>query len=326
MRAIRFSQFGKPADVLRLETVPVPEPAAGEVRVRLTHRSVNPSDLLTVSGLYGRLPELPATPGFEGTGYIDAIGEGVTGWQVGQRVIPLGVSGTWQEYVIANPAQLLPVPDAVADETAAQFVVNPVTAWVMLTEELGLQEGDWVLQTAAGSTLGRLVLQIARLKGYKTVNFVRRREQVDELLALGADAVICTEDEDVVAQVMGVTNGKGVKGALDAVGGRTGALAASCLQTGGTMLVYGLLSLEPTPIHTGEMIFKETTVRGFWLTRWFRRHAPTHVITVLQSLMGLMAEGHLQPPVEATYDLAAYKTAVLHAERPGRQGKILLTG
>jgi NADPH:quinone reductase-like Zn-dependent oxidoreductase len=309
-----------------VEELPVPEPGPGEVRVRLTHRTINPSDLLTVQGLYGRLPNLPATPGFEGVGRIDALGEGVTGFQPGQRVIPLGVGGTWQEYVISRVEQLLPVPDAVSDQSAAQFVVNPVTAWVMLLEEFDLQAGDWVLQTAAGSTLGRIVLQIAKLKGFKTINFVRRREQVDELLALGADAVLCTEDEDVVDQVMQLTGGKGVPAAIDAVGGRTGALAASCLSVGGTMLVYGLLSGELTPVNTGEMIFKESTIRGFWLTRWFARKPADEITGVLSELMQLMATEQLLPPVEAEYDLADIRDAVQHAIKPGRRGKVLLTG
>lgn len=326
MRAVRFSEFGDPAEVLHVEELPVPEPGPGEVRVRLTHRTINPSDLLTVQGLYGRLPKLPSTPGFEGVGRIDALGEGVSGFQPGQRVIPLGVAGTWQEYVIGRPDQLLPVPDAVSDQSAAQFVVNPVTAWVMLLEEFDLQPGDWVLQTAAGSTLGRIVLQIAKLKGFKTINFVRRREQVDELLALGADAVICTEDEDVVDQVMKLTGGKGVPAAIDAVGGRTGSLAASCLAIGGTMLVYGLLSGERTPINTGEMIFKESTIRGFWLTRWFTRKPAGEITGVLSELMQLMATQQLLPPVEAEYDLADIREAVRRAVKPGRRGKVLLTG
>ena len=141
-------------------------------------------------------PPLPATVGFEG-GIIDAAGAKVSGCTVGQRVVPLGVRGTWCEYVLVSPNQLIPVHDHVNDQTAAQFIVNPVTAWVMLTSELNLQPGDW-LQTAAGSTLGQLVIQLGQMKGFKTINLVRRREQVDELLALGADAVVCTEDTDVV--------------------------------------------------------------------------------------------------------------------------------
>lgn len=326
MRAIRFSQFGPPAEVLRLEDTPLPQATAGQVRLRLTHRPINPSDLLTVSGEYGRLPDLPATPGLEGVGLVEALGEGVGGWQLGDRIIPLGVSGTWREYAVVDASRLLPVADAVSDATAAQFVVNPVTAWVMLEEELKLEPGDWVLQTAAGSTLGRLVIQLGRLRGYRTINLVRRPEQVDELLELGADAVFCTAEAGVAERVRELTAGRGVKGALEAVGGEAGALALRALQPGGMMLVYGMLGREPLPLHTGEMLFRGLTARGFWLTHWFRQTPPAHVAATLATLMQLMADGHLLPPVEAEYDLANFREAIAHAERPGRRGKVLLTG
>ncbi len=326
MQAIQFSQFGEPADVLSLVEGDLPEPGPGEVRLRLTHRTINPSDVMYIRGMYGRRPELPAVPGFEAMGVIEAVGEGVAASQVGQRVVPLGPPGTWQSHIILDAQQCLPVPDTVSDQTAAQFVVNPVTAWVMLHDELKLEAGDWVLQTAAGSTLGRVVLQIAKIQGYKTINLVRRRAQVQELLDLGADAVFCTEDDDVVAQVQAVTGGKGVKGAIEAVGGPTGKLAIASLRPGGTMLVYGLLSLEETPVNWGELLFRGLTIRGFWLTHWFRVQPPAHIQQSLTELMGLMAQGHLIPPVEAEYDFTQFKEAVLHAERPGRSGKVLLVG
>ncbi len=326
MRAIRFYEFGDPLAVLRVEDIPLPEPGPDEIRVRLTHRPMNPSDLLTVSGQYGRLPrQLPAVPGLEGAGLVDALGEGVAGLGLGQRVIALGSGGTWQEAVVIPAAGALPVPDSISDQTAAQFVGNPVSAYVMLVEELALQPGDWVLQTAAGSTLGRIVLQLAQLKGYKTINWVRRREQVGELLALGADAAFCTEDDDLVQQVTELTEG-GVQGVLDAVGGAVGALAADTLRTRGTMLAYGLLSGQPVPLNTGRMLFKGTTVRGFWLTRWMQSQPPEQLRAVFTALLGLMTEGHIQPPVEAEYDLGDVLEAVRHAQTPGRSGKLLLTG
>ena len=326
MRAIRFEQFGPPADVLRLEDVPLPEPRPGQVRLRLSHRSINPSDLLTVSGEYGRLPRLPATPGNEAVGRVDALGPGVEGLSVGARVVPLGAGGTWCESVVADAARLVPVPDAVGDAAAAQFIVNPVTAWVMLEEELKLKPGDWLVQTAAGSTLGRLVIQLGRLRGHRTINLVRRREQVDELLALGADAAFVATGDEVVAQIKALTGGRGADGALDAVGGETGAMALRGLRPGGTLLVYGMLGPDPLPVHNGEMLFRGLTARGFWLTHWFQRTPPVQVAVTLGTLMGMMAGGELTPPVEAEYDLADFREAIAHAERPGRPGKVLLTG
>lgn len=325
-KSIRFHRFGEPTEVLQIEDAPRPEPGAGELLIRMRARPINPSDTLTVRGLYGSLPKLPATPGLEGMGVIEALGASVTNLQTGARVIPLGVPGTWQEFLVVPAAQIIPVPDAVSDQTAAQFVVNPLTAWVMTTEELQLQKDEWLLQTAAGSTLGRIVLQLARERGFRTINVVRRREQAEELKTLGADEIICTADESITERVMQITGGRGVRAAIDAVGGKAGSEAARVLGRGGVMLVYGLLSGEPLRLDAGRMIFTEATVRGFWLSEWFRRTPPARLQTVTGEMLALMAAGRLIPPVEAEYELQNVIEAVAHAERPGRSGKVLLVG
>jgi NADPH:quinone reductase-like Zn-dependent oxidoreductase len=324
MQSVRFYEFGNPADVLRVEDVQRPEPGANQVLVRLRARSINPSDLLTVRGLYGALPKLPATPGLEGMGEVSAVGEGVSNLRPGQRVIPLGVQGTWQEYILAASAQLIPVPDSISDQTAAQFVVNPLTAWIMTVEELALKPGEWLLQTAAGSTLGRVVLQIAALRGFKTINVVRRREQVEELKALGADECISTDDEDLIERVKQITGKAGLTKAIDAVGGETGAAVMRALGRGGVMLIYGLLSGQPMPVDGGRMIFTSTTLRGFWLSEWLRSAAPEHQQSVTTEMLRSMASNEIVPPVEAEYPLADVLKAAEHAERPGRSGKVLL--
>ena len=324
MQSVRFYEFGEPADVLRLEDVSRPEPGPGQVLVRLRARPINPSDLLTVRGLYGSLPALPASPGLEGMGEVAAAGEGVEHLSAGQRVIPLGAQGTWQEYVLAPAAQVIPVPEGVSDQTAAQFVVNPLTAWIMTVEELALGPGEWLLQTAAGSTLGRVVLQLARLRGFRTINVVRRREQAEELKALGADEVIATDEEDLAERVREITGRDGVTKAIDAVGGETGGAVVQALGRGGVLLVYGLLSGEPTPVDGGRLIFTSATVRGFWLGEWLRSAAPERQRAVMGEMLRSMAASEIVPPVEAEYPLSEIRAAVEHSERPGRSGKVLL--
>ncbi|HEX5705720.1 MAG TPA: zinc-dependent alcohol dehydrogenase family protein [Pyrinomonadaceae bacterium] len=326
MKSVRFNEFGNPSEVLRVEELPRPEVGAGQVLVRMRARAVNPSDLLTVRGLYGALPKLPATPGLEGMGEVAETGEGVAHLQAGQRVIPLGVQGTWAEYVVASSAQLIPVPEGVSDQTAAQFVVNPLTAWIMCVEELALEPGEWLLQTAAGSTLGRVVLQLARTRGFKTINVVRRREQAEELKALGADEVVSTDDEDIVSRVREITGRAGLTKAIDAVGGETGSAVVRALGRGGVMLVYGLLSGRPLQLDGGHMIFTSSTVRGFWLGEWLRSSAPERVQAVTGEMLRAMSSREIVPPVEAEYPLAEVLAAVAHAERPGRSGKVLLVG
>ena len=324
MQSVRFHEFGDPQEVMRVEDVPRPEAGAGEVLVRMRARPINPSDLLTVRGLYGALPVPPATPGLEGVGEVAEVGEGVTHLRTGQRVIPLGVAGTWAEYVVAPAAQLIPVPEGISDQTAAQFVVNPLTAWIMCVEELQLKPGEWLLQTAAGSTLGRVVLQIARQRGFKTVNVVRRREQAEELLALGADACVSTDDEYIAERVREIVGKEGVRKAIDAVGGETGAAVMSALGRGGVMLVYGLLSAQPMPVDGGRMIFMTTTLRGFWLGDWMRSAPPERQQATVGEMLRSMATHEIVPPVEAEYPLSEVLAAAAHSERPGRSGKVLL--
>src|SRR6516164_4724754 len=136
MKAIRFTRFGEPTEVLELQEVPIPEAGPGQVRVRMIASPINPSDVLVVRGEYGRLPQLPATPGFEGVGVIDAAGPGLLRYlrrlRPGRRVAVLnGQGGNWQEYVVLPARQVVPVPDDVPDDQAATFFVNPASALVM---------------------------------------------------------------------------------------------------------------------------------------------------------------------------------------------------
>jgi NADPH:quinone reductase len=327
MYALKFSRFGNPREVLTLQELDPPQPADNEVLIKMLVRPINPSDLLTLQGLYAANLTFPATPGYEGMGEIAALGSQVTGYQVGQRVIPLlDNGGTWQEYVVASPLQLIPVPPSMNNETAAQFIVNPLTAWVMMFEELRLKSGDWLLQTAAGSTLGQMVIQLAKLHGVKTINVVRRQAQVAEIKAIGGDEVISTDTDNLVEIVRQLTDNKGVDYAIDAVGGATGASVVGSLGRYGTMLIYGLLSLQPMPLDYGPMIFRSLNVRGFWLADWLRSTAPEKQQAVIKQMMTLLATGQVVPPVAAQYPLTEFLAAVEHAERVGRNGKVLLVG
>lgn len=328
MRALRFHTFGKPDEVLRLDELPTSEPGPGEVRVRITHRSLNPADLHAMTSHYGNRPDLPATAGHEGTGTVETLGEGVDAVALGQRVVLVGAAGTWRESIVLSADDLYPLPDAVSDEDAAQLFVNPLTAWLMM-EELGLNDGDWLLQTGATSQVGRLVIQLARRRGLRTVNLVRRQTARSELEALGADAVVvATPESDAHAireHIRDVTGG-GAHGAVDAVAGAVGSVAATCLAERATMLVYGKLSREPLTLDAATFIFQRIAVRGFWRTRWFELAPRAATVAALGHLAGLIADGALVLPVEATYDLADFRAALNHSRTRGRTGKILLTG
>jgi NADPH2:quinone reductase len=325
MLSIRFHEFGDPLSVLRLEDVSPRAASPDEVVVRMRARSINPSDLLIVRGLYGALPSLPASPGLEGMGEVASVGGHVTELVPGQRVVPIGIPGTWQEEIVATPAQLIPVPDGVPDPSAAQLVVNPLSAWVMVVDELDVQPGEWLVQTAAASTIGRIVLQIARMRGFRTINIVRRPEHVDELKSLGADEVICSEGSGITDGIREIA-GDAVTKAIDAVGGETGAAVIRALAPGATLIVYGGLSMKPTPLDPSRMIYSTISVRGFWFNRWRRSATAEARNEVISRVIAAMESGQLVPPVELAYELADFGAAIRHVKQPGRRGKVLLVG
>jgi NADPH2:quinone reductase len=242
MRALVARGVGEPSEMLKLETRPVPQAGRGQVRIRVEAAPVHASDLHVVRGRYGFTPTFPTVLGLESVGVVDALGDGVAGLTPGQRVITLGVPGTWQSYVVADAARVLAVPDGLSTSTAAQLTNNPLTALLLVTDELDVKPGEWLLQTAAGSTVGKLVVQLGTHFGFKTMNVVRRRSAVDEILALGGTAVICTEDEDLRTRVAEIAGGQGVAKAIDCVSGQVGADVSRALAPGGETIVYGALA------------------------------------------------------------------------------------
>jgi NADPH:quinone reductase-like Zn-dependent oxidoreductase len=326
MRAVQFDTTGNPADVLVLRDVPTPTPAAGEVLIRAKVRAINPSDVAFIKGAYGIKPHPPCGAGFEGMGVIEAHGEGVdpARYPKEMRVSFTAMNGVWQEYITATASTLIPLPDAISDETGAQMIVNPFTAWAML-HECGLQSGDWLMLTAGASAFSQLVLQLAVQRGINVICTVRRDDVTEQLKTMGAAAVINTATEDLRVRVKELTK-YGVKAVLEAIGGEAGAQALECLTRNGIMLIYGMLSWQPIPMHSGLMIFKHLTVRGFWLTTWMQTAPAELQRTAAKELLTLFATGKLTASVDATFDLADFKEAVIRSETPGRAGKILLVG
>ncbi len=327
MKAVVFDQFGDPERVLQVRDLPVPEPRSGQVRVRMIASPINPSDLLVVRGQYGKLPALPATPGFEGVGVVEKSGGGLLGWRVmGKRVAVLNsTGGNWAEHVVIPARNAVPAPAGVADEQAACFFVNPATALVMTTKVLRVPRGEWLLQTAAGSALGRMVIRLAKHEGFRTINVVRRAESAGELLRLGADAVINTAEQSIEDQVREITKGEGVGYALDAVGGETGSAVVRSLGPGGRLLVYGTLSSEPLRIDPRTLIAGSKRVEGFWLSEWSRRQNPLTMLRLFRRIGGLLRAGVLTSEIAEKHPLDEIGAAVRKAAEAGRSGKVLLS-
>src|SRR4051812_20706396 len=182
MKAIVCEQWGEPDRVLQLRDVAPPVCGPGQVRIRMLASPINPSELFMVRGVYGHQPPLPCTPGFEGVGVVEE-GRGLLAWRVkGKRVAVLnGQGGNWAEHVVIPARAAVPVPKDLSDEQAATFFLTPASAVAMTRYVLQVPRGAWLLQTAAGSALGRTVIRLGVKHGFRTINVVRRPEQADEL-------------------------------------------------------------------------------------------------------------------------------------------------
>lgn len=329
MKAAVFDRFGNPEEMLQVRDVPAPAPARGDVRVRMLASPVNPSDLMTVRGEYGKRPTLPAVPGYEGVGVVEEVTGGLVArlrrLKPGQRVAVLNnAGGNWAEQVALSARNVVPIPDDIPDDQAAAFFVNPATAVALTRHVLAVPRGAWLLQTAAGGALGRMVVRLGQKEGFRTINVVRRREHVEALKALGADAVINAAEEPIADRVRALTDGAGVKYAIDPVGGQTGAAAVESLALGGRLVLYGTLAGEPIPLDSRRLMTGQKSVEGFWLSDWVPRQGVLTMLRLFGTIKDLLREKVVTTEVGKTYPLDQVAAAVAEAARPGRDGKVLL--
>ena len=323
MRALVQHQFGDPAEVLAVEEVELPEPGPGQVRLKVVLSPIHNHDLWTVRGEYGYKPELPARAGTEALSVVDALGDGVTGVEVGQRVVTASVFGVWSEYVIAAAAALIPVPDAVADEAAAQIISMPLSA-ASLLEYLNVSEGDWIVQNAANGAVGRLVAQLAASRGVRVLGLVRRTAGVDELAAVGIHDVVATDAENWRDRVAEITGGASIRAGVDSVGGAAAGDVTSLLGENGTLVVFGAMASPTMEIPSGEVIFRQLTVRGFWGSKVSAAMDPAHRVELIGEIITLVAQGKLDLPVSQIFALEQIADASRLNFEPGRVGKVML--
>ncbi len=324
MKAIRVDAFGPPAEVVRYLEVPEPEsPREGEIKVSVEATPINPSDLLILSGLYGALPRLPTVPGKEGVGRVLEVGPGVRGLERGTRVLlPIG-AGAWRERMKVMAEDVIEAPEDVPAEKLSMATLNPLAAHFLLTALVKLEPGDFVVQNAASSAIGRWIVTLAKELGIKTVNVVRRASLCEPLRALGANVVL-VDGAELGKRITAATRGASIRLGLDAVAGGATTRIASCVGRGGTVVSYGMLSGEPGHIATNDLVFRDIHLRGFWLASHLTTITKDEVRALRTRMASLVASSAVDVPVEATYTLDRIKDAVTHAEREGRNGKIVL--
>ena len=355
MKSARVHAFTERPSDIRIEDVPIPELGRGQVRVRMLMSPVNPSDFHYVRGTYyqalerivwnqsrtaadprvcfdpGRSKECPVPPytlGGEGVGIVDACGGGFLAKRLkGRRVAVAGGGpphGTWQEFVVVDAKRAVAVPDSLADEQAAMYLANPISAYVLVREVLNVPRGGWVLITAAGSSLAKSVVRMGRREGFRTICVVRSGVTTAALTALGADAVIETNRQELITEVARLTAGQGVGFALDCVGGPLASDVVRCLGLNGRLVVYGTLADSPIEIPSRDLMMPLAQVSGFYFGNWMAQQSPLKVLGVLRAVKRLTAEGVFHTDVTETYPLDQAAMAVAASLQQGRTGKVML--
>ena len=324
---VEFSQLGNPADVLEVKVALPRSIEAGEVRVKVLATPIHPSNLLQISGNYGVDPALPSTPGNEGVGRVLETSAEVTHLAVGQLVLLVG-GGTWRDEMVAPAASFIPLPDlgATSSEVIEQLsmtAVNPIAALLMLTSFVELSRGDWIVQSAANSAVGGYIIQLAKQRGIKTINVVRREGLAEDLISKGADVVLI-DGPDLAEQIASATNYAPVSLAVDAVGGETFTRLANSLANGGTLVAYGVLSGKPATLNPALTIFNDIRIRGFWLSKWFETASMKEKQAAFGQVIPLVANGVLKANVDSRFSVDEINQAVERAAQGGRNGKVLI--
>lgn len=320
----RYHQRGPvPQDVIAAEPFELPALQPGEALVAVVAAPINPSDVLTLTGHYGMLPPLPAVGGNEGVGRVLEVAADVTGLAAGQLVLlPVGC-GTWSTHVVADASRLLRLPAGADPRQLAMLTVNPPTAALLLSEFADLKPGDWVAQNAANSAVGGYVVQLAKSRGLRTVNVVRRDAACAAVRELGGDVVL-VDGDDLATRVKQATGGAKIVLGIDAVGGLATERLAQALASGGLIVNYGAMSGEACAISPGSLIFRGIRLQGFWLAHWFKTAAPEARDGLFGELVRLIATGALHARIQASYGIDEIKAAIAAAASGERDGKIVL--
>lgn len=319
------SAYGPPSEVLQVVEVPAEQPGDDEVIVRMEAAAMHIADLRTIVGVEPFRFPVPRTPGFEGIGRIVRAGKAVKEFAVGDRVFPALASGTFRDEVRCKAAACMPAPDGDAIQLSL-LTVNGPTAEVLLEDFADLKAGEWLIQNAANSSCGRYLIRLARLKGVRTVNVVRRAEMIDELRELGGDVVL-VDGPDLAVRVSAAVQDAPIKLGIDAVAGDATQRIAECLAPGSTVASYGSMTNQRCELDFYLMFRQDIRLVGVSFARQFAtRRTPEGVRAMYARLADLMSRGELVAKIAGVYPLGRILEACDRAGQTGtdRDGKVVI--
>jgi len=325
-KVVRVHEHGGP-DVLRIEEIDVGQPGPGEVRVRIEAIGLNRSEAAFRAGLYPVKPELPTLIGYEAAGIVEALGDGVADFSVGDRVcvLPtfrLGEYGVYAERAIVPARSILAAPGALSPVEAASIWMQYLTALAII-EVAQATLGDYVIIRAASSSVGLAAIQLANWTGAVPIAATRRAAKSRALLDHGARHVVATEESDLVEEVMKITGGKGARIVFDPVGGPYVDTLAQAMAVDGVLFIYGGLSGQPTMHPHWPAALKNLSIRG-WVASTIWNH-PDRFARAKNLIVRGLAEGRLTPVIAKTFPFADIAEAHRYLESNQQIGKIVVT-
>jgi len=324
MKQVLIESYGTPWEVARCaEVADVGAPAADEVVFDVLAFPINPADMWFCRGSYRLKPPLPATPGAECVGRVTAVGGSVKHVKPGDLVINLQREN-WAQKRRVKGDDAIPLPAGIDLRQAAMVRINPPTAELMLSDFVTLKGGDWVIQNVANSAVGRLAIVLAHQHGLRTVNVVRRPELAGELKQLGADLVI-VDGEGLAGRVERETGGAPIRLGLEAIGGKATGRICDCVATDGTVVHYGSMSGQDPEVTRNNFIYRGVRLTGFMLGRFLAKRSAQKIREIYADLAAQVMDGKLSAPVDTVYPIEQIKEALAHADKGGRNGKILVS-
>jgi len=312
MRAVQIEEFGGP-EVLQVADIPTPEPADGQVLIKVEACGMNFADTHQRENSYLARYELPLVLGAEVAGTTED----------GKRVVALVASGGYAEYAVAPEAAVVPLPDGVEPGDALAILIQGLTAWHLYKTQARVAEGESVVVISGAGGVGNIALQLGKSMGAGRVIATASTEEKRKLcLELGADAAVDPETDDLTAALIEANEGERVDAVFEMAGGRTFDQAFEALAPFGRIVAYGIASREPNTVETGRLMRKSRSVIGFWLMHCLGRREMME--EPLQDLFGRVARGELRPQVGGTYPMSEVRQA--HEDLQGRRttGKLLL--
>lgn len=324
MKQVLVERYGTPWEVARCAEVPDPgAPAEDEVVFDVLAFPINPADMSFCRGGYRLKPPLPATPGAECVGRVAAVGAKVRHVKPGELVINLQREN-WTERRKVKGDDAIPLPAGMDLKQAAMVRINPPTAKLLLSDFVDLKGGEWLIQNVANSAVGRLAIVLAHRRGLRTINIVRRADLVEELRQLGADLVL-VDGPDLALRVARECGDAPIRLGLDAIGGQASGRVADCVASDATVVLYGSMSGEDPKIARNNFVYRGVKVTGFMLGRFMARRSAQQIRDIYADLAAQVMSGELNAPVDTVYPIDRIKDALAHADKGGRNGKILVS-